>query len=472
MRISIFERFTRWLDSRLRGSESTRGRWGKLFLRASRLTVLVGRRFRLDMCLERAASLAFASVIAAIPATMIALLSVQLVRGIESNAQLLDPYITLLSEYVPESERAELQTALRSIVDNLRIEEHLASVLEEISSQAVPVTAVSILVLVLSAMTVFRSAERAFTGIWRVDRRRGIFEKVATFWLLLTAAPAILGVSAYVKAQLVMGLVGGEAADAELGAFAQFLNVVFIDGLFPLSISFFAFLLLSTYLPNTRVRLGAAAGGALTSAIGWELGTRAFQLYVESAMLSGLLGALGVIPFFLLWVYFSWGIVLVGAETSYCLQHYPTLVSEAWGRKKEQTIARPTLALLILERVYLSFRREQNSLEAPDQLSRRLGVTIGEVEEVVSALVAADLLVPHQDGWLPGRSADRLDPAAVIALFPTRAGFQVPSALEGLESPLLTLLAAVDTTVSTQLSEQTFADLLPPPEPVQGTPEA
>ena len=470
MRIAIFDRLTSWLDDRLRGHEAERGRWGRLFLRTTRLIVLVERRFRADMCLERAASLAFSSVIASIPATMIALLAIQLVRGIESEVAVLDPYISLLAEYVPETNRQEFQAALLNIAENLRIEQHLSNVLAEISSQAGPVTAVSILVLVLSAMTVFRSAERAFTGIWRVDRRRGIFEKVATFWLLLTAAPAILGVSAYVKAQLVRGLIGGEAGASS--AFGKFLSAVFIDGLFPLSISFFAFLLLSTYLPNTRVRLAAAAGGALTSAIGWELGTRAFQLYVESTMLSGLLGALGVVPFFLLWVYFSWGIVLVGAETSYCLQHYPTLVSEAWGRKKERTIARPTLALLILERVYLAFRREQDSLDAPDDLSRRLGVTIGEVEEVVSVLVAAELLVPHNDGWLPGRSADRLDPASVIALFPTRAGFQVPSELEGQESPLLTLLSQVDAAVSSQLENQTFADLLPPPQATQAPSEA
>lgn len=455
-------------DALLRGGGGG-GRFRRTAFGATRLTVLVQRRFRGDLCLERAASLAFSTVIAAIPAAMLILLSAQLIRGVESDTDLLGPAITLVSEYVPEADRAELRDALREIASSLRVEEQLRSILKDASQQAGPVTALAVLILVLSAMTVFRSAERAFTGIWRVKQRRGIFEKVATFWLLLTAAPAILGVSAYVKAQLMRGLVGD--AGLALHPVAEFFRTIVLDGLFPLSISFFAFLLLSTYLPNTRVRLSAAAGGALTSAIGWELGTRAFQLYVESTMLSGLLGALGVVPFFLLWVYFSWCLVLVGAETSYCLQHYGTLVAEAWGRRRERTIARPTLALLLLERVYLSFRR-RDALETLDEWSRRLGVAIGEIEEVVTALENADLIVSHEKGWLPARAADHLRPQEVIALFPTRAGFRVPTALEGVESPLLTLLQTVEDEVSSSLSASTFAELLPsaPEEPPRATP--
>jgi len=458
MGFTLLSRLRGWLDAQLRGDEVTTTYWRRNWLRSARLIVLVARRFRSDLCLERAASLAFSSVIAVIPATLIFLFSVQMLGSYENPEEVLQPAIEFVTRYVTDDQKKEVvDSALKSLVKELDAQSRLQDLMVRSKDSAGWVTAVGILVLLLSALTLFRSAERAFTGIWRVANRRGLFEKLATFWLLLTAAPAILSVSIYVKRSLVSSMTSGTGWE-------RLLESVLIHGLFPLSISFFAFVLLFAYLPHTRVQLSAAAGGALVSAIGWQLGTEAFELYVESTMLSGVLGVLGVIPFFLLWVYFSWTIVLVGAETSYCLQHYRTLVVETWGRRQERTVARPTLALLVLEQVYRHFRGESSPPTA-DSLARMLGVEIGEIEEVISVLMRSEMIVSKERSWLPGSSADQLQLAAVVELFPTRAGFRLPSALDGIDSTLTRLLREVDAGIYDQFQALTFSTVIDPEPP-------
>jgi len=494
----MIRRVQAWVDALLGGSEAGRGRWGRLALRSARWVVLVSRRFREDLCLERAASLAFSSVIAAIPAGMIALLSLQLFleadllpkpgagttaspgssqavgtgegspAGEETGAApegapsstpaetLLAPVIERICRSVSEEERDEVRSALTRFAHELEVDRRLRQLLAESEDQAGAVTAIAIFVLVLSTMTLFRSAERAFTGIWRVERRRSLFEKIATFWLLLTAAPLILAVSVYVKRVLGTTL---EQGFGDASVLSRSIRGAVLDGLFPLSISFFAFMLLMAYLPYTRVRLSAAAVGALVAAIGWELGTRAFELYIENTLASGVLGALGVVPFFLLWVYFSWAIVLVGAQCAYCLQHYPALAAQAWESGRERAFSRPTLALLIVERVYRSFRGE-GSPPTDDQIAAELSVPIALVEEVANTLVAADLLVPRGGGFAPARAPERLLPAEVVDLFPAQTGFRLPPGVEDAHTPLADLVRETGELARERLGRQSFAEML------------
>ena len=500
----MIRRLRSWVDARLSVSEAGQGRWARLAMRAARLIVLVTRRFREDLCLERAASLAFSSVIAAIPAGMIALLSLQLFleadllpapgggtsaqeaapaiespprpgepaagapegKGATPAESLLSPVIERICRSVSEEERDAVRTALTRFAHELEVDRRLRELLAESEDQAGAVTAIAIFVLVLSTMTLFRSAERAFTGIWRVERRRGLFEKIATFWLLLTAAPLILAVSVYVKRVLGRTIEQGFGDASEL---SQWIRGAVLDGLFPLSISFFAFMLLMAYLPYTRVRLSAAAVGALVAAAGWELGTRAFELYIENTLASGVLGLLGVVPFFLLWVYFSWAIVLVGAQSSYCLQHYPALAAQAWGTGRDLQFSRPTLALLIVDRVYRAFRGE-GSPPTDDEIAAELAAPIALVEEVANSLVAADILLPRGNGFAPARAAEKLRPAEVVALFPAQAGFRLPPGAAETHTPLTDLLREADRVALERLGGADFAELTESP-PRTGTSE-
>ena len=68
----------------------------------------------------------------------------------------------------------------------------------------------------------------------------------------------------------------------------------------------------------------SAAIGALITAFTWLLFQELFGLYLSSTALTSLYGALALVPFFLLWLYGSWLLLLFGLEIAFSLQYMAT----------------------------------------------------------------------------------------------------------------------------------------------------
>jgi uncharacterized BrkB/YihY/UPF0761 family membrane protein len=82
----------------------------------------------------------------------------------------------------------------------------------------------------------------------------------------------------------------------------------------PFALTIVALGLLYYALPNQQVRAGDAAIGGLVAGILFELTKRAFGLYVTHiGAYHAIYGAFATVPIFLMWVYLSWLVVLMGA---------------------------------------------------------------------------------------------------------------------------------------------------------------
>src|SRR5262249_38727320 len=93
-------------------------------------------------------------------------------------------------------------------------------------------------------------------------------------------------------------------------------------------------------LPATRVTWRAAAVGALLSALAFEAAKSLFQLYVARVAFqsyAGVYGALGLVPILLLWIYYSWLVVLLGAEVAHTVQNLHSL--EGFDRRSGEADA-------------------------------------------------------------------------------------------------------------------------------------
>lgn len=472
------------LESLFHSDEAPRGRISGALHRSGQLLYLVGRKASADLVFERAASLSFTTTVSFVP---LSLLVFSLFTSIGSNGLLsgaatefrvaVEEFKERIVEYVAEDSRNDVR-------------EFLGRIERQVQRQAAGVQRLAILVLLIAVVSLLRSAERSFCAVWEVPVKRGYLRKLATFWLLLTLAPLILATSVYVRGTLESSFgLAGSALELPPGiagpplppgsGVSGFDRVSWTVGglllhwIFPISISFFAFTLLFTYLPNTRVRLDAAALGGTVSALGWEIGAQGFSAYLDHAFLSGVYGALGIIPFFLFWVYFSWVVALTGALVSYCVQNFGVLVQEVRYRIVGQRISPPALALLFMERVYGSFCGRLPAATV-DSLASLFHEAISKAEAVTRVLVEAGFLVEDSETVLSPRLApDLVTPGEIVRCFPDGTVLGLPEA--GPPTRLQDLVARVRAGVDAQLDRVRFSQLierLPSDSPTVGEAEA
>ena len=206
---------------------------------------------------------------------------------------------------------------------SLSVEEWIHGMIEKadstVSFKAIGVVGVATLIYAALAMLI--EIERAFNQIYRVPRGRSLTRRVMNYWALLTLGSFGLMATFYVGAKFEHWadhaaeshgwIVGSSAVTVELIGYA--ITVV---------ISTLMITLVYQTVPNTRVKPMSALLGALLAALLWEAGKFGFAQYVAySKGYARIYGAVALIPLFLLWVYYTWLIVLFGLEVTYQLQY-------------------------------------------------------------------------------------------------------------------------------------------------------
>jgi membrane protein len=135
-------------------------------------------------------------------------------------------------------------------------------------------------------------------------------------------------------------------------------------------------------IPRRHVPPRHALIGALCAAVLFESMKLLFVAYVGSvANYSLVYGAFASVPIFLLWLFFCWVVVLVGAEVAATLSYIPSLLHEHAPHATRSGDARELRATVLGE-----LSSSENSLSV-DQLRRRLGAPIDHIEDVVDQLL-------------------------------------------------------------------------------------
>jgi membrane protein len=172
---------------------------------------------------------------------------------------------------------------------------------------------------------------------------------------------------------------------------------------------------LFTILPNVHVRPTSALLGAGASALLWQgLLIVHVQFQVGVASYNALYSVLGSVPIFLVWTYFSWVIVLTGAQVA--ASHQNDLApGRVLARRTDQAL-REELAVLLAAHVTRDFLAGGVAPSAP-ALATRLRIPRGTAVDLLEALVSARLLARaatgHDPGYLPGRDPGAIRLAAV-----------------------------------------------------------
>jgi membrane protein len=163
--------------------------------------------------------------------------------------------------------------------------------------------------------------EQSMNTIWKVPRARSFFTRLRTFTMVIVYSPFLFFASFQLRNSGIFGFV---------------LNDVIILSSLPFVLTVLAFALLFKFIPNTRVNFTSALLGGIVAGLLFELERKCFGYYVHfSKQTQNIYGTVGFLPFFLLSLYFTALLFLMGTQVSYVHQCFRPLLrsSRRWDRR-------------------------------------------------------------------------------------------------------------------------------------------
>ena len=359
---------------------------------------LVWRRFRDERCMQIASSLTFTALLAIVPIITVALTVISAFPVFREQLQYVERFV--VGSMLPESAAT------------------LAGYAEQFADNAARLTAVGIAFLFVTAIIVLLTIDRAFNQIWRVSRPRSTVQRIFIYWALLTVGPPLVGASLAVTYWLV-GQSLGLVRDLPLAGEVM-LDVV------PVLLTATAFTLAYITIPNRRVLVRDALTGGVLAAAAFEGMKEGFAFYIAQFPTYTLVyGAFASVPIFLLWIYLSWVVVLLGAVTA--------AVMPEWRERTAQVDPAPGTqfldALQILRVLWEAHHRGE--VVTVMHLHGVVKLPLDRIEAVLEAMSAARWTGRVANGWALVKDAAEITVSDVYRLLVFRPGAQLPARRSG-----------------------------------------
>ncbi len=385
-----------------------------VIVRTAQFLIGLWDQFSRDKLIIRASGLAFSSLLATVPLIAVIYAVLSAFGALDELKEKVQSF--LFSSFLPAQH------------------DELTQLLDQFTQNTGKLGFFGFAFLALAAVLLLDSVESNFNDIYHVKSRRRLISKITAYTSVLVFGTLFVGASLSISARLQAMWTSGAVVD--LGWMTRLLSWSF-----PLVLVFFAFLLAYTVVPSTRVRFKSAVLGAAVAAVLFELAKHAFAFWAgQTVRYSAVYGSLAVVPIFLIWLYITWIVVLLGLEAAFTHQHFWMLLrSRVVGGPAE--LDRPGLGLRVAA---LAAERFSSGGDPPtaDQLSRRLLVPMGVVETAIERLVEGDVLRwvalgQDTEGVVPARPPDRMAVSEIIGLF------QAESVDFGTERPVETEIEEV-----------------------------
>jgi membrane protein len=312
--------------------------------------------------------------------------------------------------------------------------------------------------LIWTLIGTMRKVEDGFNFAWRIDVPRSFARRSADYLTLLVAGPLLLAVVA-----------GFSHLAADSTSLRVLTELPLLDRVTDWALHLTPYVLVSALLtvlyvaiPNTRVHLRPALIGGVAAGVVWAAVGRYFTEFVlYSARLTLVYAGFAIMIAALLWTYFGWTILLLGARLSFYAQN-PGYLREGLSepRLSGADVERLALAImyLIAERA-----RDRRPPWAVSELAMRLEYPDAAIARICRGLAAAGYLLTASDGTLQlARDAEEIRPIDVVlsarvqSSRPTYGSPTMPAAVESFCEQL-------DRTRAQQFASMTLRDLIEAP---------
>ncbi len=336
----------------------------RLFLiRQARIYFLAFKGFFEDRAAVRAAALTYFTMLSLVPIFAIAF-------AIARNFGFEDMLHNFINKHMEEQQ--EVMEWVTGMVDNLLQ-----------NTKGGVIAGVGGIILFWSVIQVLHNIEASFNDIWQIRKPRSPMRKFSDYLAIMILAPFAIGLSGSVMLKI-------QSTAREMELFKPL--IIFLIKSIPYVSMWLLFTLVYIVMPNTRVKFKYALIAGIVAGTGALIFQSLYQeLQIGVMKFNTLYGGIAFIPLFLLWLQITWLILLIGAEISFAYQNIENYEFEENALNLSHNNKR-ILTLLISYQIIKNFEEGGEPLNT-DILSRKLGIPIRLVNDLVYELVNAGILV-------------------------------------------------------------------------------
>ncbi len=366
--------------------------WQRYLINTLRIAYLTIRDLFFDGQLNlRSMSLVYTSLLSIVPLIAV---SVSVLKGFGAHNQIEPALLNLLQ---PLGERGpEITTTIIKFVEGINF-----GILGS----------VGLMLLLYTVISLIQKIESAFNFTWHVSEERSFVRRFSDYFSVILIGPVLV----FTAIGLTATLTNTTLYKAVLG-YDFFSSIASVFELaIPYALVILAFTFIYMFIPNTKVKFSSAFVGAVVAGIAWQTIGWLFASYVSQANYSAIYSAFAALFFFMIWVYISWTIILVGACIAFYYQNpaYRSRNKRKWtlsNRMKE--IAALTAMLKIAECYY-----SENKTITLGELNQFLNISSESLSPVIQSLLRARLLIRTDSDpaeLIPGKAPDVLTVSDIL----------------------------------------------------------
>ncbi|MBA2611515.1 MAG: YihY/virulence factor BrkB family protein [Bacteroidetes bacterium] len=333
------------------------------FIRQLRIFSLAVQGFNEDKCLTKATALTFYTLFSIVPILAL-VFAISKAVGYEKSLQ--DQILAGYPEY-----GSFLTTAFSSANSMLA------------NTKGGIIAGFGIILLLWSVLKLLVSIEANFNEIWEIKKGRTWVRKVTDYLTVMLIGPLFLIIAGGLTVAIQAKVGQIHSFDIISKIFIKILAYTIVTGVFTF---------LYVVLPNTKVSFRSAAVAGLITMILFEILQWAYvKFQIGANQLNAIYGGFAALPLFLIWVQYSWYVVLFGAEIAFANQnvdHYE-LENEI---TKLSVRYKKVIALMIANLVAKGFYNGEKPLTSIE-IAFKLDLPVRLARNIINEFVAAGIFI-------------------------------------------------------------------------------
>ncbi len=260
--------------------------------------------------------------------------------------------------------------------------------------------------LIYTVVSVIQKIESSFNSIWRIKKTRTFARRFSDYISVIIVGPVLMFTALGLTASFMSNTFVQKIVSIEPFGTVFYYFV----GKAPYVIVCAAFTFLYMFIPNTKVKFKSALVGGLLAGILWETAGWGFAAFVvSSTKYAAIYSGFAILLMFMIWLYVSWLILLVGAQVSFYHQ-YPYFITAKNDGLQLSHRLREKLTFLIMYYIGHNFYYNKKHWTL-DELVEHLQLPVEAVHDALILLEKNGILLETGDDspvYIPAKDIETI----------------------------------------------------------------